>query len=47
MSPTESVNLSLSYIYICNSLALIAIEFVLAMEVPWDDRHQSTTLLLW
>ena len=30
-----------------NSLVLSHIEFMFGMGVPWDDRHQSYTLLLW
>ena len=39
--------MSLSYILLCNSLALSGIESIFGMEVPWDDRHQPIISLLW
>ena len=37
----------LSYILLCNSLALSGIQSIFGMEAPWHNRHQSTTSLLW
>ena len=33
-------SMSLSYILLCNSLALRGIESIFGMAVLWDDRHQ-------
>ena len=30
-----------------NSFVLICIEFVVGMEVPWNDKHQPHSSLLW
>ena len=35
------------YILLCNSFVFSRIEFIFGMEVPWDNRHQPHTLLLW
>ena len=40
-------SMSLSYILLCNSLALSGIQATFGMEGPWHNRHQPTTLLLW
>ena len=39
--------MSLSYILLCNSLALSGIQSVFGMDAPWHNRHQPTNLLLW
>ena len=30
-----------------NSFVLSCIEFIFGMELPWDDKHQPNTSLLW
>ena len=30
-----------------NSFVLICIEFVVGMEVPWNDKHQLHSSFLW
>ena len=42
-----SLSLSLSYILLCNSLALNGIKSIFGMEVPWDNTRQPHTLLPW
>ena len=43
----ESMSLSPSYNLLCTSHALSGIDPIFGREVPWDDRHQPTTSLLW
>ena len=35
------------YISLCNSFALSCTEFIFGKEVPWHNRHQPHTSLLW
>ena len=39
--------MSLSYILLCNSIALGGIQSIFGVEAPWHDRHQPTASLLW
>ena len=40
-------SMSLSYILLCNSLALSGIQSIFGMDATWHKRHQPIALLLW
>ena len=42
----QTIKIIGKYILLCNSFVLSRIEFMIAMEVSWDDRPQPHTLLL-
>ena len=35
------------YFLLCSSFVSSHIEFIFGIEVPWDNRHQPLTSLLW
>ena len=47
MSLSQIIKIIGKYISRCNSFALSRIEFIFGKEVPWDNRHQPHTSLLW
>ena len=47
MSLSQIIIITGKCISLCNSFALGRIEFIFGNEIPWDNRHQPHTSLLW